>query len=158
TPESRASSAEDLRVTAHALLPPRADRAVREPLAAVALFEPGVGPTLWLYNGRTGERVRQLSGPTGTIRSVAFPGRGRLLGSAGDGRTACVWTLTDLDQVVHARGALTGLILAARDNRYVVSEFVPGPGRGGVDLRVGDVLEGLVEGGRLVVPGSVHSL
>ena len=59
-----------------------------------------VGPTLALYNGMTGERVRQLSGHTGTIRSLAFSEDGRFLVSAADDRTVCVWSLTDLDQIL----------------------------------------------------------
>src|SRR5262249_35008130 len=107
-PDRPSAGLEDVWVTAHALLPPGRTAV---PITAVAAFEPGVGPTLALYNGRTGERFRQLSGHTGTIRSLAFSQDGRFLVSAADDRTACVWSLTDLDRILQKRGALPGLVL-----------------------------------------------
>jgi hypothetical protein len=157
-PESPSSPPDSVVVTDFALRPPMPP--FPDPVVAVALDEPaGVGPSLWLYNGRSGERFRKLTGHTGTVRSVAFSGDGRFLVSSADDRTACVWSLTDLDQVLRARGTLPGLVLSERDGRFVVTDLRRGPLRGRDDLlRVGDVVEGFVEGGRLVVPASVAEL
>ncbi|HEY1861084.1 MAG TPA: WD40 repeat domain-containing protein, partial [Gemmataceae bacterium] len=72
------------RVTKCALLPalpPPA--AVKIPLLAVAFTEDGL-PRLYLYNGLTGEQIRQCSGHTDPIRSLAFSSDGKLLVSAAE--------------------------------------------------------------------------
>ena len=143
-PDRQDARPEDIRVTAHALLPP--GRAP-VPIAAIAAYEPMVGPILSLYNAMTGERFRQLSGHTGTIRSLAFSQDGRLLVSAADDRTICVWSLIDLDRILRTRGALPGLVLTGRGGRYVVSNILQGsPLPEQADLRAGDVIEGYVDG------------
>src|SRR5262249_3017328 len=57
-PERESAGKEDVQVTAYALLPPgRGPGRVAVPIAAIAASEPMVGPTLVLYNGKSGERV-----------------------------------------------------------------------------------------------------
>jgi hypothetical protein len=154
-----------VQVTAHALLPPGPRGRLADPIAALALEEPWVVPTLWLYDVRSGVRFRRLTGHTGRIRSLAFSADHRFLVSTADDRTACLWSLTDLDKVLGTRGALPGLVLSRRDDGSFVVDRVQGasasarvlPGRD--DLRAGDVIEGLLEGppgqARLRVPSSV---
>jgi WD40 repeat protein len=162
-PEAESSRPTDVQVTARALLQPIPGGRLGTPIAAVALFEPGVGPTLWLHDARSGQRVRRLTGHTGPIRSLAFSDDGRLLVSAAEDRTVCLWSLIDLDAILRARGALPGLVLTRQDEgRYLVSEVrSDSPYAGQVDLRAGDVVTGFVEGGpgpgqtRLHVPRSV---
>jgi hypothetical protein len=150
-PDRPSASPNDVWVTAHALLPPGP---LPVPIAAIAAYEAGVGPTLALYNGRTGERFRQLSGHTGTIRSLAFSQDGRFLVSAADDRTACIWSLTDLNRILQKSGALPGLVLTKRDDRYVVADILDdSPYRHGVDLQQWDVIEGYVDG-----QGQLHNL
>jgi WD40 repeat protein len=146
-PEGRSSAIADVELTARALLPARRGPA-RDPLAAVALFEPDVGPELWLYHVPTGERVRRLSAHTGRIRSLAFSDDGRFLLSTAADRTACLWSLEDLDRIVGTRGALPGLVLGRRpDGSCVVQEIAAdSPYRGRADLRAGDVIAGVVVG------------
>src|SRR5262249_23112342 len=79
--------------------------------------------------------------------SLAFSQDGRFLVSAADDRTACVWSLTDLDRILQKRGALPGLVLTRSDDRYVVANILSdSPYREGDDLRVGGVIEGDLEG------------
>ncbi len=129
-PEIPANTPGVVRVTDYRAAPPSTRPGGRVPIVAVALNEPGVGPTLWLYNGLSGERVRQLSGHTGTVRSLAFSDDGRFLVSAADDRTVCVWSLTDLDRILLTRGGLPGLVLAEQTGRYVIAEIRRGPYQG----------------------------
>ena len=123
---------------------------------AAALYQDGAGPLLRLYNGRTGEPFRRLSGHSGTIQSLAFSDDGRLLVSAAEDRTICVWSLIDLEGILGARGGLRGLSLKKEDTRYVVTGVNPSP----VDpplgeLHAGDELIGFVDGDQPRVPLSV---
>jgi WD40 repeat protein len=103
---TRLSLAEGQRVTAFALRPPLDP--LKDPVLAVAFTERGL-PRLRLYNGRTGEWFRQCSGHTDPIHSLAISSDGRLLVSAGDDQTVCVWSLTNLDKIIGVHGQLTGV-------------------------------------------------
>jgi hypothetical protein len=146
-PEGEVATSSDVQVTAAALLPATPRGGVPRPIAALALDEPGVGPTLWLHDARSGARFRRLTGHTGRIRSLTFSANNRFLVSAADDRTACLWSLTDLDKVVGIRGALPGLAISRRGDGSYVIDRVPGattfPGRDA--FRAGDVIEGLLE-------------
>src|SRR5262249_33192540 len=85
--------------------------------------------------------------------SAAFSGDGRFLVTAADDRTVCVWSLTDLDRIVQARGGLPGLVLADQNGRHVVAEVRRGPYQGLGSVRAGDVVAGVGGGGRLGDPG-----
>ena len=129
-------------LTDYALLPPTADGAV--PLVAVALAELGQ-PALRLYVGTTGEQVREFTGHTARIRSLAFSKDGRFLVSAADDQTTRVWSLTDLDQTFRQRGMIPGLALSRTDAGLridPVDEFSKLPDR----IVSGMVLAGIVVG------------
>src|SRR5262249_35110355 len=78
-------------VDALALLPPR--QALPEPVLALAYRDEFQLPQLRLYNARTGEPVRQFTGHLAAITSLAFSADGRLLVSAAEDQTVCVWSL-----------------------------------------------------------------
>jgi len=147
-PESDSPRLDSVQVIVNELLPPIR---LTVPIVAIATVEPMVGPRLALYNGKTGERIRQLVGHTGRIRSLVFSQDGRFLVSAADDRTACVWNLTDLDSVVQQRGALPGLVLTKREGQFVVARIQRGSPYKPDELQAGDIIAGYVEGqGRVV--------
>jgi WD40 repeat protein len=127
----------------------------RRPLLAVAVMERGV-PYLSLYDVASGQPVRVYTGHTGRIGSLAFSGDGRLLASAADDRTVCVWSLADLGEILGQKGVVRGLTVHARGGVLEVGgpgeEPLSGANRRALDaagVARGDVIEGLVEGGRL---------
>src|SRR5205807_6911321 len=89
--------AKGLAVTDYALLPPRPPLDV--PVLAVASHDLGQ-PMLQLYNAKTGEQIRQLTGHMDPISCLGFSADGRLLASVAEDQTVCVWSLTNLDQVL----------------------------------------------------------
>ena len=130
-------------VTDFALLPPV--KAGSIPLLAVAIHERGE-PSLLLYNAMTGKELRHLTGHDDYIRSLAFSSDGRLLVSAGEDQTVCVWTLTSLEQILGKKGRLPGL--AVKDNKDGAKGIVVGKLREGnpaaEKLAVGDVIEAVM--------------
>ena len=129
----------------YAVLPPQAPQ--NRALLAVAYFDFAAGqPILAMFNGASGERFREFLGHTGRITSVAFSGDGRFLTTAADDQTVCVWTLTDLDQVLGTRGQLSGLTVDASegDSKLTVAEADRQLEAAGISK--GDVLEGIVSG------------
>src|SRR5204862_5525635 len=97
---------EGQKLTDFALLPPKPP--LQPPILALAYHELGQ-PTLALYNAASGERVRQLGGHSDRIYCLAFSADGRLLVSASEDQTVCIWTLVNLDQTVGRLGVLPGV-------------------------------------------------
>lgn len=130
------------RCTDLAVLPPREPWNV--PLLAVAFLDSNMQPHLTLHNARTGEQVRQFTGHTDPIRSLAFSGDGRLLVSAAEDQTVAVWTLTDLGRWLGARGMLAGVAVKRHDGRLVAVRVDPDCPAAD-DIKPGDGITGLVE-------------
>jgi WD40 repeat protein len=143
-----------------ALLPPL--NPLKVPLLAVAVSDTGGQTRLYLYNAATGEQVRELSGHTARIHSLVFSGDGRLLVSAGDDQTVCVWSLTNLERSVGKAGGLPGVALrrnAAGAQAAPEIAQVNGAGAAPGQLGVGDTLEAVtVEGGRPLHPRNTLEL
>lgn len=128
-------------LTAHALCPPTDICPV--PLLAVAAHVRGE-PRLVLYHAQTGEELRWLTGHSERIRSVAFSDDGKLLVSAAEDSTVCVWSLIDLaEKTLGRRGLFRGLTLHAGDGSLVVSASRD------PQLRPGDRIEGIVSDGQV---------
>jgi len=139
--------------TTHALLPPLPPHNV--PLLAVGSVDLGQA-MLELYDVRSGEQIRQLTGHVNRILSIAFAADGRLLASAGEDQMVCVWTLTDLDKILRRRAMLRGLVVAERGGKVVLDEInaasMSAPNRQQLaqfKVQEGDVIAGFVEKGAL---------
>ncbi|MCI0682026.1 MAG: hypothetical protein L0Y71_07980 [Gemmataceae bacterium] len=104
-----------------ALLPPRAP--LQTPLLAVAGYVTATGsPRLDLYNARTGAHVRRYEGHSAPINSLAFSPDGRLLASTANDQTVCVWSLTDLGEVLDRHGRMPGVHTALKGKELVVTK------------------------------------
>ena len=129
-----------------ALLPPRPPRA--GPIVAIAYQEAedlGGEPSLGLFDGRSGEQVRQLTGHAERIQCLAFSDDGRLLASTAEDQTACVWSLTDLDDTLGKRGMPAGVTVTESGGGLVVGGVdAGGPAPADGDLRAGDGIQELV--------------
>ena len=86
----------------------------RSPLLAVAT-DKGGQPRLTLYNAKTGEPLCEFTGHKERLQSVAFAPDGRLLVSASEDGTVCVWSLTDLDKIIGRHGRLPGVVVGPAD-------------------------------------------
>jgi WD40 repeat protein len=133
-------------VTAFALLPPRDKES--PPILAVAYLDRFFQPVLALYNATTREQFRRFTGHLARITALAFSADGRLLASAAQDQTVCVWSLTNLDAILGKRGQLSGVAVETKEKAVVVNqvdlERVPQADQ--AKLQKGDVIEGLVEG------------
>jgi WD40 repeat protein len=129
-------------VTAYALMPPSGAGAV--PLLAVGFLDEYRQPGLALFNAVTGQQVRQLTAHVGPVRCLTFSADGKLLASAAEDQTVCVWSLTNLDKILGKKGRLPGLAVRAADGKLVVAA-PDDEGR----LKIGEIVEGLVDGDRL---------
>lgn len=130
-------------VTDYALVPPGG--AVKLPLLAVASHQGGQ-PRLTVYNAQSGEPLREFTGHTERLESLDFAPDGRLLVSASQDGTVCVWSLTDLDTIWKKHGGLPGVTVGSAEKGakavkiLEVEEDSPVHGK----LKRGDVLAGLV--------------
>ena len=140
-----------------ALLP--AGTLLKVPVVAVAVNDQ-VETRLGLYNAASGEQLRQLSGHVNAVLALAFSGDGKLLASASEDQTVNVWSLTDLEKTLGQEGQLRGVYVRAKEagpkTALELAEpdqarLLPENRRELTDKKVkqGDILEGLVEGGRL---------
>ncbi len=114
------------------------------PLLAVASHFLGQ-PLLSLYRLDSGDRVRQFTGHTERIRSLSFAADGRLLISAGDDQTVCVWSLTDLETVLDTHGGLQGVAVDDSDSNGPVVVRVEPESPVRQLLAVGDHLTGYLD-------------
>ena len=121
---------------------------LNRPLLALATHR-GDQPLLEIYDLSTGSVLRQLSGHTAPISSVAFSPDGQLLISAANDRTLCLWKLADLPRLVGLRGALPGIAFESQPPHLLVARIdESSPYRTG-PLTVGDKILGLVAGNKL---------
>jgi WD40 repeat protein len=144
--------------TAFSLLPvgPR-----KLPLLAIAFVEKGV-PYLGLWNVRSGEQVRQLTGHLNPIRSLAFDAAGRRLVSAADDQMVCVWSLDDLEETLGRRGRLRGLAVRQQGAGLRLAEIhreqLNESNRAALEsAEEGDRVGGLVIDGKLKVLPTPHA-
>lgn len=137
-------------ITATAVLPPRKPLAV--PIVAIAYRDREGQPLLGLYNGTTGEQIRQLAGHADTIRSLAFVKDGSLLASSSDDQTVNLWSLKNLDQLLGERGLIRGVTFADRATSLTVGSLdsarIYEANR--TQLKAGDQIEGLVVNKRVL--------
>lgn len=121
-------------VTAYALAP---TSPLGMPLLAVASHQKGQ-PMLALYELQRGEQVRQCTGHTETIGSLAFSRDGRLLASTASDHTVRIWNTKDLAETLGVHGALRGVRVEMSDDGNLTVAEVDGD----ASLRVGDQLHG----------------
>jgi WD40 repeat protein len=133
-------------ITDHALLPPRPP--LNLPVLAVA-SEKGKEPALSLYNAATGDLLCQFTGHQSAISSLAFSGDGRFLVSAAADQTVCLWSLVKLEAFVGKKGQLRGVVVqeGPGNKLRVASVATDSPAR--ALLKVNDIIDGLVNGGKL---------
>lgn len=130
---------------AHALLPPCPPFNV--PLLAVAHNSLGV-PTLAIYHAATGDMLRVYSGHVAPITSLAFHADRLLLASTAKDQTACVWSLTDLDQIIGRHGSLPGLMMQDNRGGGVSVSAIESDSPAAKVLKAGDVIDGFVLSGQ----------
>jgi WD40 repeat protein len=140
-------------VTNFALLSPIGPATV--PILALAFLDELKQPYLFLYNAETGEQIRQYTGHTDPIRSLAFSSDGRLLGSAADDQTVCVWSLTSLPKHIGQRGLVPGLAIKEEDGKLTIGK-VDEDSPAAQKINAGDVVEGLIENNQVRQLKSPH--
>jgi WD40 repeat protein len=134
-------------ITAWALLTPRKPAVgespvARVPILALASRQPSE-MKLALYDAATGKKVRHLTGHDALIHCLAFSGDGRLLVSAGEDQSVCVWSLTDFDKVWDHHGQIAGVTVMERTKGSVQVANVATGSPAAAALQSGDVLEGV---------------
>jgi WD40 repeat protein len=132
-------------LSTYVLVPPSRMRA--EPILAVATWEVGAAKTnLALYRtemNHAGEPVRLLGAHTQRIHALAASRDGRLLASAGDDEMVCIWTLTDLDQILERQGTLWGVYIQQSGKELRVAKVESWSSAAG-KLEVNDRLQGQI--------------
>jgi hypothetical protein len=98
-------------------------------------------PRLALFRATTGEQVCQLFGHVAPARSLAVTADGRLLASAAEDQTVCLWSMTDLNDVLGRHGTLGG-VRFHQDEKGAVVSGISEP-RAAPGLRVGDRVTGV---------------
>ncbi len=131
-------------VTAYALAPTFSAGDKNVPLLAAATLDWYGQPILNLYRADTGARLRFFNAHVGAIRSLAFSSDGKRLVSTSEDQTVCVWTLNNVDVLLN-KGRLLGVGVEMKDNKLVVVMVDEAS-----DLKKGDVIEGIVEDGKVV--------
>ena len=129
--------------TAAALLPPRKGGPAA-PVLAVGWLDKYRQPMLALYDVASGTQVRQLPGHVAAVHSLAFSADGRLLASAAADQTVCLWTMTNLGEVLGKVGVAPG-VAVVWSGKDVVVERAPEGG----PLKKDDVVVGVVEGDKV---------
>jgi WD40 repeat protein len=149
-----------------ALLPPGPSSPFPVPILALAYHEAGE-VILALYNAASGEQLRQFTGHVNPVRSLAFAADGKLLASAAEDQTVCVWSLADLGQHLGQHGQLRGWAVQEKGGDLMVApwndEELSSKSRQELKakgVRKDDVIEGLVEKGqprRLAAPRDFYN-
>jgi len=124
-------------VTAWALLPPGKPSNV--PILALASKQASE-PKLVLYDAQSGAEVRHLTGHDALIHCLAFSSDGRMLVSAAEDQTVCVWSMTDFAKVWKEHGRIAGLTVMNAQGAVNVEKVESDSPAAGL-LKAGDVLE-----------------
>jgi WD40 repeat protein len=148
-------SAEEM-PTRYTLLPPGPSSPFKRPLLVVAFVDIG-GTMLGLYDVASGQQVRQYAAHVDPIRSLAFSADGKLLASAAEDQLVCVWSLTDLEEHLGHHGMLRGVAVSSKEGKGLVLADIQGRDLADANgktfkkhgVEKGDVVEGIVEAGKL---------
>ncbi len=137
-------------VQAHAVVPPGGKNAP-DGLLIVALFAPETADTvIELYGLKTRDHVLRFSGHYAPIRSLSLSADGRLLASAANDQTVCVWSLTELVKPLGQVGGAPGLaVTQEKEGNPLVVAGVSANNKGTQNLQKGMLIEGLMRDGKL---------
>ncbi|MCI0462862.1 MAG: hypothetical protein L0Z62_38435, partial [Gemmataceae bacterium] len=106
-----------------------------------------------VFDVLTGNHLLRLSGHLSPVRALALSEDGRLLASAADDQTVCVWSLGQLDRVLGEVGGVPGLAVGLDGKKRVVVLEAPA----GIPLQVGDVIEARIQDGKPIGLASAHA-
>lgn len=122
------------------------------PVTLVAVASEAFGqPTLQLFHGQTGELLRHYIGHIERIRSLSFSDDGRMLISASDDRTVCVWTTVDLaERNLGKRSMIPDLNVQLIGNQLLVESAAEAS-----ELRKGDEVVGISRGGEAIAINAI---
>ncbi|TMQ32927.1 MAG: PDZ domain-containing protein [Planctomycetota bacterium] len=136
-------------ITARALAPP--SKFSPGPILAVASWDREVSQaSLRLIDADTSMQLRQLTSHTRPITGLAASRDGKLLVSAAEDQTVCIWSLTDLARIRGQHGTLDGIVLKPATGGLAVESAKSGRPADS-KLEPGDVIEGLLpaQGGKV---------
>src|SRR5207245_7406243 len=97
---------------------------------------------LRLYNAQSGEPVREFNGHAEPIHCLAASPDGKLLVSAAGDQSVCLWSVTDIQQILGQQGTLWGVFVQKDGNSLVIRRVDEGSSAFG-KLEAGDRIEGL---------------